>query len=537
MWNRLTNRREVELARRRLAVLLASRGEWLVRERGAGVCVEFGPGDWELDASARALVFSFEKDGRRVARRVVAWESRGEMLRLAVARRAGAGDGATLELFPRASVAAMRARVEDARRALAERTASLVRDSCAGARIVSVKLSAGARRGEPGRYARILLLETRDDEFRETRGELRETRDGLRKTQCGLTAVTGPVVPLRSDETDAFIASSWMWFSRLENGVRGERARSLRLVVPQALSAACAERAALLRDDVRSLISILEVDDELKTATAVRAPALSEMLEGEAPRLVRPARARACELVESIVSCAPCEVDVVRSRRGETLRFNGLAFARVRRVKGSEAVWFGVEAAPRRRLLDETNGDELLKLIEELKAHRRADAPDRAHALYRAAPEAWLESILRRDITRLDPGLRLAPLYAQFRADGERDGRARPVDLLALRRDGRLVVIELKVTEDAAHALQGAGYWRHVELQRRAGHIQRARLFGDAAIADAPALVYLVAPTLRYHLDFTTIARIVSPEIECYRFDLNEDWRAGVRVMRRERLA
>ncbi|MDQ3816234.1 MAG: hypothetical protein M3362_00920, partial [Acidobacteriota bacterium] len=130
------------------------------------------------------------------------------------------------------------------------------------------------------------------------------------------------------------------------------------------------------------------------------------------------------------------------------------------------------------------------------------------------------------------PGLRLAPLHAQLRAS-RAGGAARPVDLLALRRDGRLVVVELKVSEDAALALQGADYWRRVYNQHRAGHVSRAALFGDAEISDDPPLVYLAAPMLRFHRSFHTLARCVRPEIETYRLDLNEDWRAGVRVVRR----
>jgi hypothetical protein len=238
-------------------------------------------------------------------------------------------------------------------------------------------------------------------------------------------------------------------------------------------------------------------------------------------------------LVESIVALAPGEIDFVRTRHGETLRFLGLPFARVRRVKANEQLRFGVEGSRRRTLLDAECAPDFLKLVAELKEHRRADAPDRSHALYRAAPEAWLEALLRRDVTRLDPGLRLAPLHAQFRAPHTGGGGARPVDLLALRRDGRLAIVELKVSEDAALALQGADYWRRVEAHRRRGDIARTRLFGDAEIADEPPLVYLVAPLLRFHRAFQTLARCITTEIEMYRFDLNEDWRAGVRVMRR----
>ena len=143
---------------------------------------------------------------------------------------------------------------------------------------------------------------------------------------------------------------------------------------------------------------------------------------------------------------------------------------------------------------------------------------------------------MRRDITRLDPGLIIAPLHAQFRTSHGGPTGARPIDLLALRYDGRLVVIELKVSEDREHVFQGVDYWRRVEAHRRRGHISSARLFGEREISDESPLVYLVAPTLRFHPSFRTLARTIAPDIEIYRFDINEDWRSGVRVVRRERV-
>ena len=75
-----------------------------------------------------------------------------------------------------------------------------------------------------------------------------------------------------------------------------------------------------------------------------------------------------------------------------------------------------------------------------------------------------------------------------------------------------------------------------VEAHRRRGHIARAKLFGELKISDESPLVYLVAPTLRFHRSFQTLARAIAPDIEIYRFDINEDWRSGVRVMRRMRV-
>ncbi len=61
-------------------------------------------------------------------------------------------------------------------------------------------------------------------------------------------------------------------------------------------------------------------------------------------------------------------------------------------------------------------------------------------------------------------------------------------------------------------------------------------MFDDAPVADESPLVYLVAPTLRFHRTFHTLAGMIAPDIEIYRFDINEDWRAGVRVARRMRV-
>jgi hypothetical protein len=238
----------------------------------------------------------------------------------------------------------------------------------------------------------------------------------------------------------------------------------------------------------------------------------------------------------AIIAEAPDAIDVVQARHGETLRYFGLPFARVRSLLGTEKVWFGVEARSGGCLLDEASRNEWENLLRNLREYRSASATDHRHAFYRLAGEAWLESILRRDITRLDPGLIIAPLHAQFRTGRSAKVGIRPIDLLALRQDGRLVVIELKVSEDREHVLQGADYWRRVEAHRRRGHIARAKLFGDLKIKDEPPLVYLVAPTLRVHPSFETLASYIAPHLEIYRFDINEDWRAGVRVMRRIRV-
>ncbi len=316
---------------------------------------------------------------------------------LEAAGRTGAAR-VVLRLVPRALVASAREALAEARRAECERLAALV-CRAAGARLERASLSAGARRGEPGRWARIL--------FRRGIG----TR----------VAATAPVFPAGADEAESFLASALLWLARLGESARGSGVCGLWLVAPPALAASVCERVPLLRESLRSLVTVYELNEEASSSayppvlTPLTTPALDELLDAPAPRPARPATHATSELAAAVAAFAPAEIDTLRARKGETLRYLGLPFARVRRVAGREHLWFGVEGGSRRTPFDERSAPDLFKLLAELSAHRRADAPDRRHALYRAAPEAWLEALLRRDVTRLDPGLRLAPLHAQFR--------------------------------------------------------------------------------------------------------------------------
>jgi len=503
--NRPVGHEELEAALRLLTRLLEARGAWFLREGREGAGLELRRGEWALRAAGGALVLSYWGESGARTWRVAAWRAEGEGIYLEAFRRSGAGR-ALLQLVPRATVASERALVACARRAECERLAALVCEF-ARARLEHASLSQGARRGEPGRWARVLLK--------------------MKVGGCERVAVAAPVVPAGAEAVESFLANALLWFTRLGDGARG--ARTLWLVAPRALAAAACERVPLLREGLRGRVSVYELKEGERGPSPLQVPTFEELLDAPAPKLSRVPERSPSEPASHIIALAPDEIDSVRARHGETLRFQGLPFARVRRVAGREHLWFGV--GQRRALFEEGSETDFLNLLAALKEHRRADAPERRHALYRAAPEAWLEALLRRDVTRLDAGLRLAPLHAQFRAAP--GAAARPVDLLALRRDGRLVVIELKVSEDATLPLQGADYWRRVEAQRRAGHIARAGLFGDAALSDEPPLLYLVAPMLRFHRSFHALAHSLSPRIETYRLDLNEDWRSGVRVVRR----
>jgi hypothetical protein len=501
---------EIESAARLIAEVIAAHGEWFYAE-GAGRPSAVRRSECDVRAAHNRLIFSCWNDEGARAWRVLGWEWTGDKLLLEATRRMG-GEVSLLELIPRAATSAISAIVSATRRELCAQLAQLACEHWAGATVERASLSAGARRGQPGRYARILL---------------RRRNERI--------AVAAPVAGIEAREGDAFLSSALLWFTRAREQSRGPTIQQLWLLAGPELIEPTKRHLALLRDELRRSIKLFELDEGQQRLVPARALEREELWTESQPPLIRPVKdAEPSDWARRLTALAPDAIDVVRARRGETLRFHGLAFARVRRVMTGERAWFGIESE-RRRSLDESNWSECVGLLEELKKHRNAAAADHRHAFYRAAPEAWLESILRRDITRLDPALRLAPLHAQFRTLKERSAGARPVDLLAMRRDGRLVVIELKVAEDREHVLQGADYYRRVEAQRRRGNLARARLFGDAEIADEPPLVYLVAPLLRFHRAFNQLAQTIAPDIELYRFDINEDWRAGVRVVRRTR--
>ncbi len=509
-----------------LAALLARHAEWFCTIHTArGRCETFPlqSAECTLQASGTRLLLSFWSTRGAELWHVAGYEETDGKLTLHVTRQAGR-ETARLELVPRTGAAIHVAEIRTLRETrLAQLAATVQQMLGREAKVESARLTAGRRGGEPGRFARLRLT-----------------------TSAQRIFVTGAVAGRSEIEVENFLAAALLWFHRRgaqNHATRNRSARDARLWLVAAPHAAprLAERCALLRDGWRELISVwmTPAEDDFASLASVRVPTLEELC-ARVPR--RPRRGAAGEFqlsdtAQRIVALAPEAVTAHPARHGETLRFRGLRFARVRRLMNRELAWFGVEGIPamqRRRELCAESEAELVALVESLRAHRCHDAPARRHALYTAGSESWLEANLRERITRLDPGLAFAPVYAQLRVASQA-ASARPLDLLARRRDGRLVVIELKTAEDSALPFQAADYWRQVEAHRRAGHL--AHLFGDAHIADVAPLVYVVAPTLRFAHSFEFLASLVHTQIEIYRFDINEDWRAGIQVQRRTRIA
>lgn len=229
--------------------------------------------------------------------------------------------------------------------------------------------------------------------------------------------------------------------------------------------------------------------------------------------------------VERIVALAPVAIDCVvpPGSKEVALRFLGLEFARWKSGK----IEFGLP--PERQPLAAATWEKLKRLVKKLDKWRRPATNHSNHPLYRLQAERWLETLLLADAARIDAHLDAQSLYSQVPAFSSQDRGV--LDLLGVTRSGRLVVIELKASQDLHLPLQAADYWLRVRAHQLAGDFQRVGYFVGRELQSTPPLLYLVAPGFQFHPSTDAILRYLSREIEVTRIGLNENWRREVQVI------
>ena len=208
-----------------------------------------------------------------------------------------------------------------------------------------------------------------------------------------------------------------------------------------------------------------------------------------------------------------------------SLRFRGLQFGKW----SKEGIAFGLGDSQLR--LTAKTEPALDRLLRRLDAHRNMYPQATNHPLYRASPERWIETIVMQDPARLDAQLDPAHLYAQVPAVAAGDRGV--IDLLGVTRRGRLVVIELKASEDIHLPIQALDYWQRVRRHQRDRDLERYGYFPGVQLDLKPPLVWLVAPALRFHSSTETVLKYFSTEIEVTRIGLSENWRRDAKVVYR----
>ena len=446
------------------------------------------------------------------------------------------------------------------------------------------------------------------------------------------------VIGVNEDETattiDGILTLGVLWLHHCREHAAGKKLfQGLKLVLPRGAAALTLSRLAWMNPDMAKweLYELQQSTEELLERDAADVGNLRTRLVHHPDEVA--ARERFAAAIEQIRTLVPDgeweRVDQhLKSTAELVFQLHGLEFARARVSLApnsfANTLEVSVGVGAEETLLTDRTREMLVVHLAELFRRRRAvettgyftrhgqpptrrigiqrenAAHSRIHALpqkrvralnpaqdplYRAVPERWLESVLKRDLSPLTRGLasssaaqprkripvadddednfgnraddaiatphkseaRVIPrlnaefVYSQVPAIAGASDRGM-LDLMALTADGRIAVIELKADEDLHFALQGLDYWIRVRQHHLAnadtatglGEFQRHGYFVGAELSPLAPRLYLVAPALRIHPAVETVLRYLSPRVEWQLLALDERWRENVRVVWRK---
>lgn len=462
---------------------------------------------WKLTIEFGKLLFEAWNDARSIARRVeeIAYRDRGRMGLFV--RKPGGRAAGTLEFRDLA-----RAKQPGHARS---RT-----------RFRQAFLAMLGREFVGWRFERVSNRSDREHSFSAwyTRGLARQGRTAW--AFLGLGEAESPAT------ADAVLAFGLIWLDWLRGHSERATVSGLKLFLPRAALDLTAHRAAYLNHRALHL-EIFEWN-----FGQARPAALDLKDFGNIETRLVPYRQgealldRHREMLRTLLEDSFDRVDVVPdpSKNFLSLRVLGLE---VGRVEGQLAprIYFGLEGNYRK--LEEEHREEFRRFLDRVLEQRGARSENPSHDFYRLCAERWLESLLVRDITRIDPALSPACVYPQVPAFSAADRGV--VDILSVTRGGRLAVIELKLHEEINLPLQGLDYWFRVKWLHERGQFQASGYFPGIELSAAPPLLYLVSPAFRFHSTTDQVIRYFDPKIEVIQVGLNDQWREGIKVLfRRE---
>lgn len=353
------------------------------------------------------------------------------------------------------------------------------------------------------------------------------TRGLARKgTQCwaflGLNATELPAA------ADSLLAFALLWLDSLRQRTRGIIVGALRLFVPTTTIDLNAYRTMYLNSRVVHVELLRwQLGDRRPEPDSFERKQLWEVSLAPCGR-GRPQHERHRQTLRDLLGDLADQVYIVRDANGKSLsiRFAGLELVR---IEGNLAprVLFGLEGEVRQ--LDRTGPEALREFVRSAVNRRRAENPNKMDELYKLQAERWLESIVISDVTRIDPALDPRFVYSQVPAFS--DVNRGVIDILGIRSDRRLAVIELKLSEEINLPFQALDYWIAVKELAARKKFQDSGYFKDFAPNDAPPVLYLVAPAFRFHSSTDILLRYFDPSIEIQLVGINAGWRKGLKVL------
>ncbi len=384
------------------------------------------------------------------------------------------------------------------------------------------------------------------------RGQLLQGSRGM-----NAEAVVGVSAQESNATVDGVLTIGLLWLDYCRSHNVGKTARqrhygALRVIVPAGMEQTTAARMRWLHpgaagwrlftlDGKTEELCAVEIAEDgnqsLHLTHAFDAQAAIERTQPGIERMLALLPAHAAARVE-IRAIAAAEV---------ALLLHGLVFARVRQQAATGSftreleVTFG--AGVNETLLNEETESLCRSLLARLFAARHPDGTVK-DALFRLQTERWLESRIRTEIAEFLPALRQEFLYTQVPAMASGDRGM--MDLLAVDRSGRLVVIEIKADEDLHLPLQGLDYWMrvralhadrnaHPSMGQALDAFHRSGYFVGAELAETDPRLLLVAPSLRIHPANEIVLRYLAPEIDWELIAVGEDWRTALKTVFRKR--
>ena len=335
-------------------------------------------------------------------------------------------------------------------------------------------------------------------------------------------------------EEEAHLAAgqALLWLSTLRAGEKSRPVPLIDLLVPAGTSAALFHRCRFLNKD-RVRMEVWEYRSQAGMSPEFRgAPAPADPEEEKDFRWPVLGPFRWSAPLERVLGLAPELIRrYPRFHDYDSLRLWGLEFAQVMGPE-RDRVLFGI-GTPRTEL-NEDNFESLRSMIQEILFFRRADSPDTRHPYYRLQAERWLEALLLEDIPRLFPELRPESVYPQIPVYlGNESGR---IDILGADRQGTLVVMELKVSADPDLPMQALDYWGRVIRHNENGDFERRGYFSEIRLTRHSPRIYLVSPVFSFHDTTESLLRYLETDLDVWKISINEDWRCGVKILRREQI-
>ena len=337
-------------------------------------------------------------------------------------------------------------------------------------------------------------------------------------------AVIGGSAELDSASCDQILTFGLIWFDYLRRREQRRVLRGLKVFLPRSRSQVTANRLAFLNRasfhfelyDFDASGHVRRVDDRDHGNLATELRPCLPVFAPEQP---------VADWVRQLAALPGVEA-LPRSDGLLSLRVRGIQFA----IAGRGVMTSGLE---RQSPVGPENFDRVMTLARELARLRSPDTTDTTGPLYRRHPESWLESQVRCDLRILDSTLLSESVYSHVPAVAGPDRGI--IDLLACSREGRLVVLELKASEDIHLPLQGLDYWMRVKWHLDREEFSSRGYFPGIEVSSQPPRLVLVSPGFDFHPTTEVLLRYLSPDVEVERVGVSAEWRSKLKVVFRKR--